>query len=150
MIAHERQKRRDRHFRAVVDELLEMCARGEVAGAERLTRFGLYDGIYLVDRTRTVVYMSGIAANMFRTVGLPASLHGLPLASLEKIDADLVERAFATGLCAEEHTESEQDPLHHSRELRRRHRAFPAASLVARVSSSRESVGSKQCRQRAS
>lgn len=106
MIAHERQKRRDRHFRTVVDDLLEMCARGEIAGAEQLTRFGLYDGIYLVDRTRTVVYMSGIAANMFRTVGLPAGLHGQPLSSLEKQDADLVERAFAAGLCAEERTES--------------------------------------------
>jgi two-component sensor histidine kinase len=111
MIAHERQKRRDRHFRAVVDDLLEMCARGEVAGAECLTRFGLYDGIYLVDRTRTVVYMSGIAANMFRTVGLSASLHGQPLSSLEKVDADLVEHAFATGLCAEERTESDNGRL---------------------------------------
>jgi two-component sensor histidine kinase len=107
MIAHERQRRRDRHFQQSVGFLLEMCALGELASAERLTRFGLYDGIYLVDRSRNVLYMSGIAANLFRTIGLPASLHNLPLSHLEPEDSSLVDRTFSSELCLEERLEGE-------------------------------------------
>jgi len=57
MIAHERQRRRDRHFQLATRNIIEMCARGELASAARLTRFGLYDGVYLVDRRRSVIYM---------------------------------------------------------------------------------------------
>lgn len=108
MIAHERQRRRDRHFQQAVAFLLEMCALGELASAERLTRFGLYDGIYLVDRSRNVLYMSGIAANLFRTIGLPATLHNLPLSELEPEDSSLVDRCFAGEVCVEEKLESEE------------------------------------------
>ncbi len=108
MIAHERQRRRDRHFQQAVGFLLEMCAQGELASGERLTRFGLYDGVYLVDRSRNVLYMSGIAANLFRTIGLPASLHNLPLGDLEAQDSTLVDRCFASEMCAEERLDAEE------------------------------------------
>lgn len=101
MIAHERQKRRDRHFRRATNLLLEMCLRGELENADHLTRFGLYDGIYLVDRTRNVIYMSGIAANLFRTVGIQARHNGQPLSSLEALDSELVERVIAEDHCIE-------------------------------------------------
>jgi two-component system, sensor histidine kinase PdtaS len=101
MIAHERQRRRDRHFQQAVQYLIESCARGELASAARLTRFGLYDGIYLVDRSHTVIYMSGIAANMYRTIGLPASLHEQPLAALEKTDIAMVEQVIESEECLE-------------------------------------------------
>jgi len=107
MIAHERQRRRDRHFQQAVGFVLEMCALGELASAERLTRFGLYDGIYLVDRSRTVLYMSGIAANLFRTIGLPATLHNQPLSALEPEDSNLVDRTFTGELCLEERLEAD-------------------------------------------
>lgn len=107
MIAHERQKRRDRHFRQAVDLLLDMCVRGEIEGAAQLTRFGLYDGAYLVDRTRNVVYMSGIAANLFRTIGLQPSHHRQPVSALEPVDVRLVEYAFGGERCREEHSEEE-------------------------------------------
>ena len=108
MIAHERQRRRDRHFQQAVNTVLEMCARGELESAAALTRFGLYDGAYLVDRTGTVIYMSGIAANMYRDAGLPASLHGLPLAELEATDAELVARVLKTEHCLEDRSEYEE------------------------------------------
>lgn len=77
-----------------------MCARGELASAACLTRFGLYDGVYLVDRRRSVIYMSGIAANMYRA-GLPATLHEQPLAELEALDNELVSFAFEHEECIE-------------------------------------------------
>ncbi len=105
MIAHERQRRRDHHFQLATRNIIEMCARGELASAARLTRFGLYDGVYLVDRNRSVMYMSGIAANMYRAVGLPATLHGQPLAQLEKVDNELVDFAFEHEECIERRSE---------------------------------------------
>lgn len=107
LIAHERQKRRDRHFQLAVQYMIEQCAWGGMASAARLTRFGLYDGIYLVDRSRNVTYMSGIAANMFRGIGVAATLHDQPLADLEVIDREMVSEAFATGICDEDHFEGE-------------------------------------------
>jgi two-component sensor histidine kinase len=107
LIALERQKRRDRHFQQAVNYIIEACVRGELESASSMTRFGLYDGLYLADRNRNVVYMSGIAANMFRTIGLPATLHDQPLSSLETIDRDLVDEVFASGTCIEERTDGE-------------------------------------------
>jgi len=107
LIAHERQKRRDRHFQLAVQYLIEQCAWGGMESAARLTRFGLYDGVYLVDRNRNVSYMSGIAANMFRAIGVPATLHDQPLAELEAVDREMVSEAFATGECDEDHFEGE-------------------------------------------
>ncbi|PJF46102.1 MAG: hypothetical protein CUN48_15510, partial [Candidatus Thermofonsia Clade 3 bacterium] len=107
MIAHERQRRRNRHFRQAVVWLQEMCVRGELESAATLSRFSLYDGVYMVDPTRTVVYMSGIAANLFRSIGITPEVHGQQLASLEPCDVELVERAFATNLCQSARVESE-------------------------------------------
>jgi two-component sensor histidine kinase len=106
MIAHERQRRRNRHFRQAVVWMQEMCARGELGSAHNLSGFSLYDGIYLVDRHRTIIYMSGIAANLFRSAGIATEVHEQPLSSLEEEDIKLVEGVFATHLCQEQRQES--------------------------------------------
>jgi two-component sensor histidine kinase len=102
MIAFERQRRRNRSFRQAVVWLQEMCLRGELPGAGTLSRFGLYDGIYLVDRSRTIIYMSGIASNLFRSIGLAVDMQGQQVAKLEPVDNALVDTAFRTGVCAEQ------------------------------------------------
>ncbi len=76
LFAHERHRRRHHGFRQAVDWLQQMAARGELACAGELSRFGLYDGVYLVDRNRYVTYMSGIASNLFRSVGFTDTLQG--------------------------------------------------------------------------
>jgi two-component system, sensor histidine kinase PdtaS len=108
MIAYERQKRRNRSFRRAVVWLQELSVRGGLAGAETLSRFGQYDGIYLVNRQRSIVYMSGIASNLFRTIGVAIDAVGEPVSILEDLDSQLVESAFATGRCAEQVAESEK------------------------------------------
>jgi two-component sensor histidine kinase len=107
MIAHERQRRRNRHFRQSVIWMQEMCARGELDSGGALSGFSLYDGVYLVDRRRTIIYMSGIAANLFRSAGIATEVHEQPLASLEDHDVKLVEDAFATQMCREQRIESD-------------------------------------------
>jgi two-component system, sensor histidine kinase PdtaS len=101
MIAHERQRRRNQHFRRAVVWLQEMSLRAELSGAETLSRFGQYDGIYLVDHTRTIKYMSGTASNLFRTQGVVIDVIGEPVSVLEPADIQLVEQAFASRSCAE-------------------------------------------------
>ncbi|MBW7882890.1 MAG: sensor histidine kinase [Caldilineaceae bacterium] len=107
MIAHERQRRRHRHFRQAVVWMQEMCARGELESAGILSSFSLYDGIYLVDSERTVIYMSGIAANMFRSIGVTPEVRNQPLSSLEPLDGKIVEQAISTQRCQEIRHESD-------------------------------------------
>jgi two-component sensor histidine kinase len=107
MIAHERQRRRNRHFRQAVVWMQEMCVRGELESARSLGGFSLYDGIYQVDRHRTIIYMSGIAANLFRSAGIATEVHEQPLSSLEDHDAKLVEEVFASHHCLERRYESD-------------------------------------------
>lgn len=107
MIAHERQRRRNRFFRGAVLGLQEMCMRGELVSAQGLSRFGLYDGVYLTDRSRYILYMSGIAVNLFRSVRIAVSFPNQKLSGLEDLDEELVGAAFETGLCQEHRDEGE-------------------------------------------
>lgn len=107
MIAHERQRRRNRYFRQAVVWMQEMCAHGELDGAERLSGFNLYDGIYLVNERRSIIYMSGIAANLFRSIGVITEVHEQPLSLLEQTDINLVEQAFETHSCQELRNETD-------------------------------------------
>ncbi len=107
MIAHERQRRRNRHFRQAVVWMQEMCARGELASAASISGFSLYDGVYMVDHNRTVVYLSGIAANLFRSIGITPEVRDQPLESLEKTDADLVDLVMKTRSCHSSRMETE-------------------------------------------
>lgn len=106
MLAYERQRRRNRHFRRAVPGLLEMCLHGEVKNAENLGRFGIYDGIYLVDQERRIRYISGNATNLFRTAGILQDPNGAHISMLEAADVELVEKTFASQACQEERQES--------------------------------------------
>ena len=106
MFAYERHRRRSRIFQDAQRSLLHMCARGELECTDRLTRFGLYDGIYLVDRSRMITYMSGVAGNLFRAAGVAVDVEGQPLSELESMDAEVTDSVFATGQCVERREET--------------------------------------------
>ena len=94
MVAYERHRRRNRLFRQAVRWLQEMCIQGELTQTSELGRFSLYDGVYLVDRNRKVVYMNGIVANMFRSIGIVSDISEQRISTLEPLDEELVEQAF--------------------------------------------------------
>jgi two-component system, sensor histidine kinase PdtaS len=106
MIAHERQRRRDPNFRRAVLWLQTMCMRGELMGTDEMSRFGLYDGIYVVDRNRMITYMSGITANLFRSIGLAVDMDGQQVAELEPQDDALVDEVLNSNICVEQHHET--------------------------------------------
>ncbi len=96
MVAHERHRRRNRSFRQAVRWLQEMCISGELANTTNLSRFNEYDGVYLVDSQRNVAYMSGIAADLYRSIGVLSDIREQPVDTLEPMDGELVEQAFQT------------------------------------------------------
>ena len=106
MFAYERHRRRSRIFRDAVRTLLHMCAQGELECASSLSRFGLYDGIYLVDRSRTILYMSGIAGNLFRASGVAVDVEGQPVSELEPMDTEITDEVFVAGSCVEHREET--------------------------------------------
>ncbi len=106
MLAYERQRRRNRYFQRAVPGVQEMCLHGEIANAEILGRFGIYDGIYLVDHERRIRYASGNATNLFRTAGIVRDPHGAHISMLEATDTELVEETFRSQKCLEERHES--------------------------------------------
>ncbi len=107
MIEHERHRRRDKSFRRAVRWLQEMAVRGELEIPEPLSGFGPLDGIYLVDDQLRIRYLSGIATNLFRSIGYVQDLRGQPVSVLEPVDQDLVDQAIQANRCIELRTESE-------------------------------------------
>lgn len=106
MLAYERQRRRNRYFRRAVPGVHEMCLHGEMKAADTLGRFGIYDGIYLVDYERRIRYVSGNATNLFRSAGIVQDPHGEHISMLEAADTELVEQTFQSEQCQEERSEA--------------------------------------------
>lgn len=101
LIAWERHRRRHQSFRAAVEWLQEMCLRGELAGAQRLSPFGEWDGILFVDHEHRIRYLSGIANNLYRRLSYLNDLHGEHIGDLNTKDEVLVREAFETLTCQE-------------------------------------------------
>jgi two-component sensor histidine kinase len=102
LIAHERHRRRHRSFRRAVRFMQGMAVRGELRGAEKLSRFGEWDGIVHVDGQRRITYLSGIANNLYRRLGYQVDLRGTLLGDLSTGDERLARSAMESGECAEE------------------------------------------------
>jgi two-component sensor histidine kinase len=106
LFAYERHRRRDAAFRQAIIWLQTLCMRGDLRDAETLSRFGLYDGVYLVDRSRTIAYMSGVAVNFFRSIGLAVDMEGQQVGELEADDNALVDEVLQSNQCVERRHES--------------------------------------------
>ena len=84
-----------------------MAVHGEIETAEILGGFGSLDGIYLVDEQFCISYMSGIAMNLFRSIGLVADMRGSPISELEEQDEQVVSQAMQANCCVQTRHESE-------------------------------------------
>ncbi len=101
LIAWERHRRRHQSFRQAVSWLQEMALRGDLAGAQRLSPFGEWDGILYVDQELIIRYLSGIANNLYRRLSYLNDLHGKHIGDLNTKDEVLVREAFETLECQE-------------------------------------------------
>ena len=94
LIQLERHRQRHRSFRRAIEWLKTMCVRGELAASAGLSPFREADGIVLVDAQRHITYVSGIANNFYRRLGLMEDLRGRKLAFLNMGEDEMVLRAM--------------------------------------------------------
>ncbi len=93
-LQHERHRRRSRVFQWALLAFTLMVVRGELRGGENITPFGEYDGIVYVSTDRRILYMSGIAAELYRNLGYRDSLIGRRLSELDTVDHQIALRAI--------------------------------------------------------
>jgi two-component system, sensor histidine kinase PdtaS len=94
LVEHERHGARRAPFRSALEDLTGMVLRGETAGMAALSPFRETDGIILVDQSRTITYVSGLASYHYRRLGYSEELAGEEVRHLDSADSALVERAF--------------------------------------------------------
>jgi len=102
LFEHERQQRRRRPFQRALRWLQDMLLRGELLNVENLSSFGEYDGIMVVNTGKRILYMSGIATNLYRRLGYLRSPVGQRLSDLDTADDALASQALDEGTCLEE------------------------------------------------
>lgn len=102
LFEHQRQQRRRRPFQRALRWLQHMLLRGELLNLENLSPFGEYDGIMVVNTAKRILYMSGVASNLYRRLGYLKSLVGERLPDLDTADDGLVSHALDEGVCLEE------------------------------------------------
>ncbi len=101
LIEHERQRHRSPVFQKAVKCLQRMCCSGELRTCGELTPFTEWDGILYVNSKLTIKYMSGVAMNHYRRIGLLGELVGHRLVETGTRDAELVKAALSAGRCLE-------------------------------------------------
>lgn len=89
LIQLERHRHRHPSFRRAVEWLKGMCVRGEIADAAGLSPFEEMDGVLLADSQLRIAYLSGIANNLYRRLGLMEDLRRRKLSQLHTADAEL-------------------------------------------------------------
>ena len=105
LLESERLKRRSEVFQRVLKTFQQSGLRGEPEGIEKLTPFGVHDGVIVADIDGIIRYMSGIVTNLYRTIGYGEPLVGKPLSYLELQDDELVRQALATRRCVQVETQ---------------------------------------------
>ncbi|MCE5258416.1 MAG: sensor histidine kinase [Chloroflexi bacterium] len=108
-LAYERQKRRARVFQNALDAFIKMVLRGELVDGDTLSPFGEHDGIVYIDTTRTILYMSGVAAGLYRHIGYRDSIIGHRVNELSPSDQELFNLASNQQRCIER--QDEQDGI---------------------------------------
>jgi two-component sensor histidine kinase len=115
LLEHERHRRRRPAFQRALRQMQAMFLRGELVGANLMEPFGEHDGILVADRDMKVLYVSGIATNLYRRLGYGGTLVGRHLTFLKTGDANLVEVALAEMRCVE--AERQEGHRHWSRKV---------------------------------
>ncbi len=105
LIQLERHRQRHRSFRRAIEWLKMMCVRGELEASAGLSPFREADGIMLVDTQRRITYVSGIANNFYRRLGLMEDLRGRKLSYLNTGDDEMVLRAMESRMPLQQEAE---------------------------------------------
>jgi two-component sensor histidine kinase len=99
LLEYERQRRRARAFQNATLQLQRMAQYGLLVGADEIGPFGETDGVIVVDRERTIRYISGVGMNLYRRIGYLGGLVGRPLSHLATGDDALARAALSLERC---------------------------------------------------
>lgn len=99
LLEYERRRRRSQVFQLALYYLHQMARRGLLDKTQSFYPITEQDGIVVVDEQGIIRYISGVAANLYRKLGIlrdlrDASLSRLPLSDRQLLNAALKEREF--------------------------------------------------------
>ncbi|MHB9033855.1 MAG: histidine kinase dimerization/phosphoacceptor domain -containing protein, partial [Anaerolineae bacterium] len=106
-LAHERHIRRSKAFQQALDWFIDMVLHGELTAADELTPFGEHDGILYIGSNRTVLYLSGVAAGLYRHIGYRDSIVGHRVNELSPFDQQIFSQVVSQQRCIQR--QDEQD-----------------------------------------
>ncbi|MBI2321505.1 MAG: sensor histidine kinase [Chloroflexi bacterium] len=101
LLEHERQRKKSPVFRSAVAQVRSMMLRGQLEGGEQVDRLGEHNGSLVVRHDGAITYVSSIAENLYRKVGLSQSLLHQRIRDLTTDESACFE-ALETGGCVEQ------------------------------------------------
>jgi two-component sensor histidine kinase len=107
LVERERHRKRSHVFQDALRNLQAMLLRGDLEGVETLSPFREHDGIVFVDAKGQILYVSGVAENLYRKLGYAESLLSHSVSSLGTNEQAFF-KALETGRCVELETREGQ------------------------------------------
>jgi len=107
-IEHERWRKKSAVLRNAVDQLRRMLLHGQIYGGDSIGPLGEHDAPLVVDSEGRILYISGMAENLYRKLGYSNPLINSNLRDLNT-DESVPFDALETGTCVERLVE--QGPL---------------------------------------
>lgn len=101
LLERERQRKKSGIFRSAVAQIRSMILRGQLEGGEHVGRLGEHNGSLVVSNDGQILYVSSIAENLYRKMGLTQSLLHRRVGDLST-DESAVFEALETGGCVEQ------------------------------------------------
>ncbi len=103
LLEYERRRRRSQVFQIALHYLHQMARRGLLDKTRTFYPVTEQDGILVVDDQKVIRYVSGVAANLYRKLGILRDLREASISRLPDSDRQMLEAALGEGeFCQEE------------------------------------------------
>jgi two-component sensor histidine kinase len=109
VLEHDRLRQRDSVLRRALNRVRDLVVHGRLEGGQNLDRFGLHDGMLIIDQDGVIQFASSVAEGLYRLIGYVDSLVSMQLSELETSEY-IAFRAMETGVCLEQRV-TEQDRI---------------------------------------
>lgn len=136
LLEYERRRKKNPIFRDALARLRRQVMRGELDGADRISRLGEHYGTLVIYGNSRILYMSSLAEQLYRKLGYTSSLIGRRLSELDT-NEHLAFKAMEREQCLEQRIE-EHNQVWIKRAIPLR--AEPAQGFLGRLFSQDERI----------